>query len=285
LTESHAFVVTAPVDQIDLASDRLWQLGVRAIEERKCAVPGLLELWTWVGDDDVAIDRAASTLDVDWTWRVEHLPAAPASTWRDFAGITEVSATLHLVPAWIESGDRDDAVVVVRIEPGGAFGLGDHPTTRLCASFAESTIAARSVLGEATTVLDVGCGTGVLSVVAAVLGATCVRAVDLSAEAIDVTNANALANGVGHLVDADTTAYAQLTGAYELVLANILAPVLIGAADDLRRLTAAAGTLVVSGVLATSHDHVIDAFAPMVVTETRSLDGWAAIALRHPQPV
>jgi ribosomal protein L11 methyltransferase len=287
-----AFVVVVDAADVDVASDVLWQLGVRAIEERstvgaadRVADRALerVELWTAVGDDDESIRRAADRIGTRWRWRVEVVTtrASDASeTWRDFAAPMWVDDGLVVVPAWQEH-EFDGGVVVLPIEPGGAFGLGDHPTTLL------SLRALRRHLFDATTdVLDVGCGTGVLSVAAAVLGARHVRAVDIASAAIEATIDNAARNAVrtggGDHLEVDTTPIDEIGGRYDLVIANVLAPTLIEFADDLRRLTRSTGRLVISGVLEGRHDHVLAALAPMVVEQTDVLDGWAAVTLRHP---
>ncbi len=269
-----AFVVTVPVDEVDLASDVLWQIGVRAIEERDDP-EGHIELWTAVGDEDEAVDRAELALGERWHFRTVDVDDAASDTWREFAGPMWVDDELVVVPAW-QHHVSADSVVAITIEPGGAFGLGDHPTTLL------SLRAARRHLGVGRDLLDVGCGTGVIAVLAAVLGTRRVRAVDVAGAAVEATRDNAARNGVADQIEVDTTPVAELDGSYQLVVANILAPTLIELADDLRRLTAIDGRLVISGILADRHDHVLAALAPMTVERTDALDGWVAVTLRHP---
>lgn len=273
-----AFVVSVAVDEADIASDLLWQLGVRAIEER--AVDGdadHVELWTAVGDEPEAITRAADVLGPRWPTRVVELVDDAIDTWREYAEPMWVDDGLVVVPAWQHHSFGDD-VVVIAIEPGGAFGLGDHPTTLL------SLRSARRHLGVAREVLDVGCGTGVIAVMAAMVGGRSVRAVDVASAAVEATHDNARRNGVADLVDVDTTPAGDLDGPFDLVVANILAPTLVELADDLRRLTAPGGRLIVSGILADRHHHVLAALRPMTVEHTDTLDGWAAVTLRHPRP-
>jgi ribosomal protein L11 methyltransferase len=98
--------------------------------------------------------------------------------------------------------------------------------------------AARRHLGVGRSVLDVGCGTGVIAVMAAMIGGSSVRAVDVANAAVEATRDNAARNGVADRVDADTTPAGDIDDSFHLVVANILAPTLVELADDLRRLTA-----------------------------------------------
>jgi len=137
----------------------------------------------------------------------------------------------------------------------------------------------RTVVGGAT-VLDVGCGSGVLAVAAALFGALRVDAIDLSLAAPGVTDRNAAANGVAGAVSASTAALAEVDGPYDVVVANILAPTLIELSADLQRVTSPSGVLIVSGILADRHEHVQAALAPMRTVD-RSVEGlWAALTLR-----
>ena len=269
-----AFVVTVPVTDVDIASDALWQLGVRAIEERVGAADDVVELWTAVGDDDPAIERAGRALGERWPWTVIDVIEATADTWREFAQPMWVDESVVVVPAWQDHA-VGDGVVAISIEPGGAFGLGDHPTTRL------SLRAARCQLADGSDVLDVGCGTGVIAIMAAMLGAGVVRAIDVASAAAEATRDNAVLNGVADRIEVDTARAADLDATFDLVVANILAPTLIELADDLRRLTRPDGRLVISGILAERHDHVLAALAPMMVERVDTLDGWVAVTLRH----
>lgn len=269
-----AFVVTVPADEVELASDVLWQLGVRAIEERS-GDDGHVELWTAVGEEADAAGRATAALGERWSTRLVDIVDGSAETWREFAGPIWIDGGLVVVPAW-QHHEFDDGVVTIEIEPGGAFGLGDHPTTLL------SLRAARRHLGVGRRVLDVGCGTGVIAVMAAVIGGSSVRAVDVADAAVEATRDNAARNRVADQVDADTTPAGDLDGSFHLVVANILAPTLVELAADLRRLTASDGRLVISGILADRHDHVLSALEPMVVERTDTLGGWAAVTLHHP---
>jgi ribosomal protein L11 methyltransferase len=274
-----AFVVSIPGanrQEAELAADQLWQLGVRAIEERT-VVQGI-ELWTTVGGGEDAIDRAVASIADRWSSRVVDVNVEPVDTWREFAKPVWATPDLVVVPAW-QSHSFDGDPLVLRIEPGAAFGLGDHPTTELSLRALVSLLPTHPA--KPLAVLDVGCGTGVLAITAARLGASRVRAVDVASAAVEATTANALLNGVAGHVDVDTAPAATLDVGYEIVVANILAPALVSLADDLRRLTALGGHLVISGILADSHAHVLEALAPMSVVNREILNGWIAVTLQH----
>jgi ribosomal protein L11 methyltransferase len=155
--------------------------------------------------------------------------------------------------------------------------LGDHPTTRLSAA------VTHEVVRPGDRVLDVGCGSGVLSIVAALRGADRVVAIDVGEAAREATVDNAIRNDVRDRIDASTIPVTDVTGDFDVVIANILAPVLVSMATSLRRLTADRGVLVMSGVLTGGHDHVIEAMRPMRPIAERHLDGWSAVTLAHEQ--
>ena len=138
--------------------------------------------------------------------------------------------------------DVDDDAVVVRLDPGLAFGTGTHPTTALCLEWlAQADVAGRHVL-------DYGCGSGILAVAAARLGAASVTAVDIDDQAVRATRENAQRNGVGERIE---TPPLDGIGArrFDIVLANILAKPLIALAPTLAGHAAADAPLVLSGLL------------------------------------
>lgn len=279
-----ALVVTVAADQVELASDALWAMGVVAIEERS-APGGAVELWTALGDDEPSVDRLlndlASAADATWTWRFVEVDERVADTWRLHARPTWVTDRLLVAPAWLPHPETSDGAVVISIEPGATFGAGDHPTTVLSLRVLDELVRAAGERARAWRVLDVGCGSGVLAIAAVALGVGVADAIDISPASVPVTMSNAAANGVSAAVTVSTTPLAEVQGEYDLVLANILAPTLIDLAPDLLRVMAADATLVISGVLASRHDHVVEALAPLSVRATEQLDGWAAVSLRR----
>jgi ribosomal protein L11 methyltransferase len=265
-----ALVLTTTAHEAELASDALWSLGVVAIEERIAG--DMVELWTALGDDSEGVWDAATERLARWTWRFVEIDESVADTWRAHAIPVVIAADLVICPAWVEF-DPDPGVTVLRIEPGSTFGLGDHPTTML------SMRALREALFDGASLLDVGCGSGVLAVGACVLGASRATAIDISPASVSVATANALANGVSDRVEVSTTPLVDVEGTFDIVVANILASTLIELADDLRRVVALSGVLIVSGVLADRHDHVEAALLPLRRTRRATLDGWAVVTL------
>jgi ribosomal protein L11 methyltransferase len=268
-----SLVLTVPGCDAEVAADRLWSCGARAVEER-LGRDGLVQLHTVLAaDDDVSLVRLG---EVPAGWLVGFIDVDPrqAQTWRDHARPVLIAADLVIQPAWL-AGDAPPGVTEISIEPGGSFGLGDHPSTRLTAA------AVRRLVHTGDRVLDVGCGSGVLAIIAARAGASHVDAIDIAEAAKEASDANVRLNGVSGIVRVSTTGLDAIEQRYDLVLANILAPTLVALAPDLVRVTEADGALVISGVLADRHQHVLDALKPLCAVETDELDGWAAVELRR----
>jgi len=178
-----------------------------------------------------------------------------------------IGERLWIVPTWCEPPDKRAAVV--RLDPGMAFGTGTHPSTRLALHFLE-----RSLRG-AERVLDYGCGSGILAIAAAKLGAAEVDAVDLDPRALDATRANARANEVSVRV---STPEALPRGDYDVVVANILANPLILLAPALTTRVRAHGRLALSGVLAAQASDVAAAYRPAIeLAVEREDEGWVLL--------
>lgn len=262
-----------PAADAELAADRLWTAGARAVEER--AGGDLATIRSVLAQDDAVSLARLGELPAHWSVSFVEAEPPPAETWRDHVVPIEVNAELVVRPAWLPPLERD-GVTEIAVEPGASFGLGDHPTTRLAAD------AAWRLTSPGASVLDVGCGSGVLGIVAAVRGASSVIAIDTAQAAVEATRENAGRNGCAERIDARATPLGAVEGSFDLVLANILAPVLVALADDLRRLTAPGGRLVLAGVLVGRWDHVVAALAPMVVHQATELGEWAGVVLGHP---
>jgi ribosomal protein L11 methyltransferase len=195
---------------------------------------------------------------------------------------------LHWVPVWerdkfqLPAGDA-----VLWLDPGLAFGTGNHETTRLCVERLvefDARLAAKGGRREATRVLDAGCGSGILALSAALLGFGDVTGFDNDLEAVRVSGENAAQNGLtGHVkfLAGDLTGGLKGRSA-DILLANIQADVLMRFARELTGAVAPGGELVLSGILANELDQVRAAFAAVTPgwrEETRVLGEWASLAL------
>ncbi len=174
--------------------------------------------------------------------------------------------------------------VALSIDPGPTFGHGAHPTTALVLAEVDRLAGPDSSL-TGTSVLDVGCGSGVLAIAAARLGAGPVAGIDVEDDAVAWTRHNAAANGVD--VAASTTPVGEVVGTWDLVLANVLPVVHEAIAGDVAARVAPTGTLVVSGIPDEHADRVVGRYRDEGVGEVRrtSSDGWVGLVLfREPTP-
>jgi ribosomal protein L11 methyltransferase len=178
-----------------------------------------------------------------------------------------VSERLWIVPTWHAA--PDPAALNIALDPGLAFGTGSHPTTRLCLRWLEARVAG----GE--SVLDYGCGSGILAIAAAKLGAADVVGIDIDPEAVRAARANAAANAArARFAGTDET----LPPPADLVVANILASPLKLLAPLLAAQTRRGGRLVLAGLLDAQSDDVAAAYAPwfdMAVFDRA--EGWTAL--------
>ena len=204
--------------------------------------------------------------DQDWV-RLTQSQFAPVDITPDFW----IVPTWHALPA--------QAVRSIRLDPGLAFGTGTHPTTRMCLRW----IARQESVQPGTDnpfgrVLDYGCGSGILAIGAAKFGATDIDAVDIDPAAVQSAAQNAQANGVRlHAGLPD-----QAQGAYQTVLANILATPLRVLAPLLCGHVAPGGSLVLAGILERQADELKQAYAPWMALEVADTeDGWILMTARR----
>ena len=228
-------------------------------------------------DPQQVLARACGSLGMPAPPIVERREVADADwvrlTQAQFAPL-RVGDGLWIVPTWHEP--PEPSAINIRLDPGAAFGTGAHPTTRLCLAW---LLAHRP---RGLRVLDYGCGSGVLAIAAAKLGAREVAGVDIDEQALSAARDNAARNGV----DARYTAPDLLAaGAFDVVLANILANPLRLLAPMLLARVAPGGWLVLSGVLLRQSDELIRAYArqdgALPLSVWASEDGWACLAGRR----
>lgn len=192
---------------------------------------------------------------------------------------------MHWVPVWERESCRvPEGDVAIWLDPGMAFGTGNHETTRLCC---ERIVAFADARGTGARVIDAGCGSGILALSAARLGFRGVQGFDNDPEAIAVSNENAALNGLtGEVVfTVDDLESGLANRQAELVIANIQADVLIRFAGRLVGAVTPGGMLVLSGILAVEIDSVRSAFARTAqdwAQESRTLGEWSDLCLLAP---
>jgi ribosomal protein L11 methyltransferase len=190
-------------------------------------------------------------------------------TQAQFAPI-EIGARLWIGASWHQP---PPGRLAVRLDPGLAFGTGTHPTTQLALNFLEAnTLGGKSVL-------DYGCGSGILAIAAAKLGAARVDGVDVDPQAVETASANARANGVELRA---ALPEALPAAAYDIVVSNILTQPLIVLAPLLAARCARHGRIALAGILESQAAKVVAAYAPWFDIGTRAtLEGWALVAGRR----
>lgn len=230
-------------------------MGFASVEDASAAADELSSRWP---DLDVVIVDAGPALD------------AALDAWKPYARPLRVGP-LHVRPAWLaadEDPPGDDEVVVV-VDPSRSFGY-DHPSTVLCLE------AVVELVGEGRSVLDVGCGSGVLAVSAAKLGAGPVVALDVDAVAVAVTRAAASTNGVA--IEVSTAEVGEERRTFDLVLANIGPAVLADLAGAIAARVAPGGSLVLAGIFAEQLPGITGAYVRegLEPGPAREREGWVA---------
>ena len=204
-----------------------------------------------------------------------------AEAWKAHFRIERVGRRLVVCPSWIEYAPSESELVI-RLDPGMTFGTGQHPTTRLCLR------ALEDYLRPGARVLDVGTGSGILAIAAALLGAAAVTALDTDAIAVEAARANAQVNGVGQQVTValgslgDAWPPPEPPPAFDIVVANISTAFVLENAAALLATTAPTGVLIVSGV---PEERRPEAEAALVAADGRIVEGpagggWCALVAK-----
>lgn len=265
-----------PTDEVELISSELWEQGAQGIEERDAttidqgASATVTTLVVSVPDDAVAAALAAEY--ARFGARVEHVVGDEwRDAWKQYFKPTRVGGRILLRPSW-EAVTPAPHETVLTIDPGQAFGSGIHETTRLVLM----EVDRRAKVGD--TILDVGCGSGILAVAGLLLGAERAICLDIDPLAVDVANENAERNAVASRLTASTQDVREISGQFSLVLANIQAWVLKELAEALMQRVAPGGVLVLSGVLVGQEDDVAKSFTALGVEPQLSFENeWVAL--------
>lgn len=233
--------------------------GLRAKSEEFAAGLGTLEMATEFADDE--------------TWLHE---------WKKHFKPFRVGDVV-IVPSWEEYQPQREREIVFRIDPGTAFGTGQHQTTRLCIS------ALQKYLCTGERVLDIGCGSGILAIIALLLGAENVLACDIDpAGAIAATKKNTVLNGIdtnririfaGDALSCEKLRAEICRDKYEVIVANIVADVVIGLVPFVRGLLAEGGVFIACGIIDERTVEVLAAFVRnnMQIVKIQELEGWVCV--------
>ncbi len=273
--------VDVAADLVDETSALLFELGAEGVEERdagtlaKNAAAGKVTLVAAFASRADA-EEAIAQLDATLAPRYEEVVGdAWRDAWKEHFRPFSIADGLVIRPPWAPY-DAKPGERILELEPGRAFGTGLHETTRLVAQ----GLGEQRTLLQGATILDVGCGSGILALVALVLGAEKAIAIDVDPEAIAVTRENATRNGLSDKIDASTRSIAKIEGTFPLVVANIEARVLIPMANDLMSRVASGGVLLLSGILVPQKNDVRAAYAAMELIGAPELGEWTLLALK-----
>lgn len=269
-------------EMVDEMSATLFELGAQGVEERdegtlaKNASAGKVTLVA-AFETKADAEQAIADLDPDLSPRYEEIVGdAWRDAWKEHYRPFAIAPGVVIRPPW-EPYEAKTGEHVLELEPGRAFGTGLHETTKLVAQ----ALATHARELDGKTVLDVGCGSGVLALIALCLGAARAVATDIDPEAIDVTKENCERNKLTHRVDATTKPLQALDTIAPVVVANIEARVLIPMAPELMKHVAPGGLLFLSGILVPQTEDVRAAYASeMESLSALTMGEWTMLAFR-----
>ena len=283
-----AFEVAAT--EADAAEQALLALGALAVTFSDPGdapilepAPGEAPLWpNLLVDALLPADTAPKLVEQRLSATFGHLPILKFSQladrnwlgeWREALRPIHAGRRLWICPPGIAC--PEPGAVVVELEPGLAFGTGTHPTTAMCLAW----LADQELVGR--TVLDWGCGSGVLAVSALALGAASAVALDIDPQALVATRENAAKSGLSERISVERLA-GDVAGAFDIVVANILSGPLIGLAPGLAPRARADGLIVLAGMLERQADEVARAYRPWFdIGPAAEREGWTLLAGRR----
>jgi len=267
-----------PCSEVELAGMQLWDLGAQGVEERDQTT-----IEHGAGADKVTLVASFETVEAaesailalgdDSSARLVFVEGEEwRHSWKRFFRPKRHGRRFVVTPPW-ESVEPEADDLVIEIEPGNAFGTGMHETTSLVLAEIEELVR------PGQEVLDVGCGSGILSIGAILCGAEKVVAVDIDPDAVVASRENAQRNGVLDRLIVSTDPIEAVPDRYDVILANIQAHILIAMANELIIRLKPGAALVLSGVLKEAADEVIGSFGDLHLQKVESMGDWVAIRL------
>lgn len=230
------------------------------VEEIKSSIDNLVSYNIDIGENSVSVSEVH---EEDW-----------ATAWKKYYHPVKVSERFTIVPTWEEYIPVQSDELIIELDPGMAFGTGTHPTTVMCIQALERTVK------QGDKVVDVGTGSGVLSIAAAMLGAESVRALDLDVVAVESAKQNIELNKVQQKVTVtQNNLLAGIETCADIVVANILAEVILMFTDDAAKTVKKGGYFIASGIIKQKKDQVKDAIerAGFEMVETLHMEDWVAM--------
>lgn len=275
----------------------MMEQGVKYTDEEDAGTPaGPITVRAYLEmNDQIEETRQKLEESLYYLGRIQQLPAASykqiadqnwMEAWKQHYKPILVGERLVIVPAWMDSPDRNR--IPIKIDPGMAFGTGTHPTTQLCLELMEKAIANIRTSNNDLRMIDVGCGSGILSIAALKLGATSALGVDIDETSIVNARQNADANQIGEELILGVGSVPEIVGekfpfrTAPLVVANILAPVIVRLFEaGLVQLLETSGSLILSGILQEQAQSVIDSAQAkgLGVSERRQMGDWVALTV------
>jgi ribosomal protein L11 methyltransferase len=275
----------------------MMEQGVKYMDEEDAGTPtGPIVVRAYL-EMDAHIEETRQKLEESLYYLGMIQPLPPASyrqiadqnwmeAWKQHYKPISIGERLVVIPAWMES--PDPGRIAIKIDPGMAFGTGTHPTTQLCLQLLEQAISSLRLANNAFRMIDVGCGSGILSIAGIKLGATAALGVDIDAVSIANARENGTTNGLGEEMILGVGSVGEiLDGRFAfrkapLVVANILAPVIIRLFNSgLADLIEDGGAIILSGILQEQTSNVLEAAGAkgLHVQDQKQMGDWVALTM------
>lgn len=277
-SEWRLLCVSVPCTDSEIVSDFLWSRGVVAIEE--IVHSDMVELRTSYGDEVDQLAREVLHAFPNANVSIADAERDVSDTWREFVEPTVIDTGLRIVPSW-HSHDTQSGVDDVLIDPEDVFGLGNHPTTVGALRLGRRHVPPHS------TLFDYGCGSGVLAIAMSKTHDCTPMAYDIADNAQEIVTRNAHRNGVEVQWSEpgsrhDSLNYRQIDSArqFDVVMANILAPVLREIAPTIQAMTHNGSLIILSGMRTDQIDSVMQQYAWCDLVDRCEIEGWVSVCLQ-----